>query len=349
VRILVLGDNRSFHTYRFFKAYKEKGVEVLCYGLEKGESLCPEIPVKGGRRTKYLLAVPSVKKIVKNFNPDFIHAHMAGNYGLVALLTGIPYILSLWGPDIVEFPFKSPLHFFLTKLILKKASLIHTDSQFALWILEKCFRVGRDKVMVFPFGISRPFFRGEVEKFREFPVIFSHRKLEQVYGHEVTIKALKILKDQGIDFKFYLASFGSEEGRLKKLVKELKLEERVFFTGKLEEEELASLMAKCHIFVSSAFSDTTPNSLLEAMALYNFPILSDLPVYREWIVDRLNGLFYKVGDPEDLASKLKMVIEDWEKFKLALHYNRRIAEEKASWEANFSSFLEKLEELRDRR
>uniref|UniRef100_A0A7V3ZWX7 Glycosyltransferase n=1 Tax=candidate division WOR-3 bacterium TaxID=2052148 RepID=A0A7V3ZWX7_UNCW3 len=342
MRVLVLGDNTSFHTYRWFEAYKSAGFEVRAIGFEDGESLCERLSPNGKGKLKYLLSIPKLKDVIRKYNPDLIHAQMAGNYGLMAYLTGKPYILSLWGPDVVESPFKSVLHKSMIKKIVKKAQIVHTDSHLVRWFLVKGFGVDPEKIVVFPFGISSKFFEYQVKK----PIgeinLISHRKLERLYGHDVILKAVKLLKERGIDFKLYIASFGSEEENLKRLALKLGIANMVVFTGKLNEDDLITFLGKSHIFISSAYSDTTPNSLLEAMALKVYPVLSDLPVYREWVVDGLNGCYFKPGDDFDLANKLEQVIKNLSKLESFLTINRVIAENLANWDKNFESFRNHL-------
>ncbi|MDI6850327.1 MAG: glycosyltransferase family 4 protein [bacterium] len=342
MRVLVLGDNTSFHTYRWFEAYKSADFEVRALGFEDGESLCERLSPNGKGKLKYFLSIPKLKEVIREFKPDIIHAQMAGNYGLMAYLTGKPYILSLWGPDVVESPFKSVFHKTLIKKVIRNALLVHADSQLVRWFLEKGFGVDAEKIVVFPFGISSKFFEYEIEK----PVgkinLISHRKLERLYGHDVILKAAKLLKERGVGFKLYIASFGSEEEKLKRLALKLGIANMVVFTGRLDEEDLISFLSKSHIFISSAYSDTTPNSLLEAMALKVYPVLSDLPVYREWVIDGLNGSYFRPGDEFDLADKLEHIIKNLSKLDIFLSINRLIVENLANWDKNFESFRNRL-------
>lgn len=342
VRVFLLGDNRSYHLFRFYNAYKDRGIDVKCGGIEEGESFCEKLSFTRKGTLKYLLSVPKIKRIAKEFETDVIHAHMAGNYGLMAMLTGLPYVVSLWGPDIVEFPFKSPFKYLVTRIVLKRAILVHTDSYFISFLLEKVFRVPKEKIVVFPFGISKAFFEAVWEKEREDIIIFTHRKLEREYGHEVILRALRILKENKVKFRAIFASFGSQEGELIRLTRELDLEREVVFTGKIDEKELIALLSKANIFVSAATTDTTPNSLLEAMALGAFPVLSDLGIYREWIVEGINGYYFKRGDAFDLANKMLFVIKNRHYLNRALEINREIALKYANWDENFKNFLSVL-------
>ncbi len=345
VKILILGDNTSFHTYRWFKSYRESGFEVKAIGFEEGVSLCEGLQPIGKGRAKYVFSMPKLKTILKEFKPDLIHAQMAGNYGLMAYLTGKPYILSLWGPDIMETPFKSRAHGSIIGKILKKALLIHTDSQLARWFLEKKYGINSEKIKVFPFGISEVFFKKEIKKSSEEIVLISHRKLEKIYGYETILQALKILMEKGYKIKMYVASFGSEYEKLLKMSENLGLNNSVIFTGRVDEDRLSELLSQSHIFISASGTDTTPNSLLEAMALKAFPVMSDLPVYREWIVEGVNGYYFKLGDSEDLSNKLELAIKNLITLNDVLELNRKIVEELANWNNNFEKFKSEISKI----
>lgn len=342
VRILVIGDNTSFHTHRWLSSYREAGFEVKAGGFEEGEELCEKFPTKGKGKLKYFLSMPDFRKIVQDFKPDLIHAHMAGNYGLIASLSGIPYVISLWGPDIIETPFRSALHRNTIKRVLHRALLVHTDSHMVSWLLQKIFEIPAEKIVVFPFGVSQNFLSWNIKKSENGTYLVTHRKLEKIYGHETILRAIKILKEKGIDFKLFVASFGSESENLKRMCEDLNISDCVIFTGRLSEENLASLLAQSHIFISAALSDTTPNSLLEAMALNVFPIISDLPVYREWVIENLNGFYFEPGNYADLASKIEKAIQNRQALEHAVRLNRLIVENLADWDRNFKEFTRKI-------
>jgi glycosyltransferase involved in cell wall biosynthesis len=91
--------------------------------------------------------------------------------------------------------------------------------------------------------------------------------------------------------------------------------------------------------ISIPKSDGTPVSLLEAMAAGCLPILSDLPVYHDWITDGVNGLFAKT-DFSDLTNVLRRGIRDPRLRQQAALINRRLIQERAIWEEQFRPMLQ---------
>ncbi len=59
---------------------------------------------------------------------------------------------------------------------------------------------------------------------------------------DFTLRSLKILKDKGYDFKFYIVGKGAETRKLKRLTKELELQDCVEFLGFVKRELLPLLL-----------------------------------------------------------------------------------------------------------
>jgi glycosyltransferase involved in cell wall biosynthesis len=96
--------------------------------------------------------------------------------------------------------------------------------------------------------------------------------------------------------------------RMKALVKELGLEEKVLFPGYIPDRELVTLysMATAFLFPSSAEGFGLP--LLEAMATGCPIIASDLMVFREIAGDAIVQV--PVGDPVDLSKEMLRMLAD---------------------------------------
>ena len=117
--------------------------------------------------------------------------------------------------------------------------------------------------------------------------------------------------------------------------------------GDVDHTKIPALLREHNIYLSSALSDTTSVSLLEAIACGLFPIVTNIPANREWIVAGTNGLLFTPGDPADLA---RTAVEAWENPALRLkarEHNLGLIREKANWQDNmglvkglFESILE---------
>ena len=116
-------------------------------------------------------------------------------------------------------------------------------------------------------------------------------------------------------------------------------------TGWLSEEELWSRIGQAHIFISASLSDTTPVSLLEAMALGAVPAVSDLPANSQWVVHGLNGALFDPTQPSDIASAVEFLISNPDLMRRAREMNKALVRERANWREDFSRFLDAVRGL----
>ncbi len=80
------------------------------------------------------------------------------------------------------------------------------------------------------------------------------------------------------------------------------LKKNVFFLG--HRDDIPRVLKTIDIFVFPSLVEGLGTSLLEAMAVGKPVVISDIPTFRDFIKDKVNGLFFRVKDPEDLAEKI---------------------------------------------
>ena len=103
------------------------------------------------------------------------------------------------------------------------------------------------------------------------------------------IKALKIYKKEGMQFKFYIVGSGPEEDNLKELVSASGLQNEVEFTGQLIKTELVEYYKKADIYIQASSYEGLPHVILEAIS-HNLSIIST-PIggTNEILLDGKNG------------------------------------------------------------
>ena len=84
-------------------------------------------------------------------------------------------------------------------------------------------------------------------------------------GQQYVIKAMKKLKKDGINIKYYLAGKG-DNNYLSKLAKKYGVEDNVFFLGMLSRDELFNMMRKTDIYIQPSLQEGLPRALIEAMS-----------------------------------------------------------------------------------
>ncbi len=117
------------------------------------------------------------------------------------------------------------------------------------------------------------------------------------------IKAFVLMLDKKPNLKLMLIGDGPEKQKLKNLVKELSIKDNVIFTGFLYKNELVRALRANDVFLSACKNENMPLSVAQTMAV-GLPLIAVKENgLSELINEKINGLFCKTDDPEDMAKK----------------------------------------------
>jgi glycosyltransferase involved in cell wall biosynthesis len=151
-------------------------------------------------------------------------------------------------------------------------------------------------------------------------------------GHIYLIQAFfKILREYP-DARLILTGSGTLENYLKKLCRELKIDNSVTFTGKINYENLRQLLEKIDIYAFPSLSELFPLAILEAMAAGKPIVATDVGGIHEAMEDGKNGILVPPKNPQRLAEAIIELIRNPEKAKRMGEENRKTAMERFSME-----------------
>ncbi len=355
MRIALLGEGSVVHTLRWADYFKSRGDTVRLFTLENPPEDFRGDWKKVGRRDKshalsYTLAWPRVARALDEFAPDLVNAHFVPNYGWLGALAGRrPLAVSTWGSDVLVNPRRSPLHRWRLRFVLEKADLITSDAEMMTEVIHHYVN-GSAPVLTAPMGMDREFFDIGAESLPREPVLLQFRHLEPVYDLPTVIEALPAFLEAHPHWRVRLAGEGSQRKNLERRVASLGLDDRVSFLGRLSREQLVEELRRASLYLSASLSDSTSVSLLEAMALGAYPVLSDIPANREWVGGLGEGLYFPPGDAPALSEALRegaSLTED-QRQEAALK-NRAIIAERAIWEENMDRVREAFLDLAEGR
>lgn len=132
-------------------------------------------------------------------------------------------------------------------------------------------------------------------------------RLESHKGIDDLFRALSILKsDADANWQAWIIGDGAYETELKKLCHELKLDDRVKFTG--FRRDAIKLIECFDIQVFPSHKEGTPNTLFEAMAKGCCAVASTADGQGELLRDNQNALLFEAGDVHALAAHLEYLI-----------------------------------------
>jgi glycosyltransferase involved in cell wall biosynthesis len=361
MRILLLSDLNSAHTIKWATSLARSGLEVFVFGLSdcnhalytkdniQFSTLEIDQSITGDSRVttaklKYLKAVPKVKEIIGFFKPDLVHAHYASSYGLIGALSGFhPYILSVWGAEIFEFPLKSFLHKYLIQYNLNQADQVLSTSHFMAREINK---YTAKPIVITPFGIDLSIFKPQpgVSLFnQEDLVIGTIKALEEQYGVEYLIKAFKILrgKHPRLPLKLLIVGGGSLEKPLKTLVKELCVENETVFTGRVNYDLVPTYhnMLSVYVALSVIDSESFGVAIIEASACERPVVVSNVGGLPEVVEDGVTGFIVPPRDPEQAALAIeKLTLDSDLRAKMGQRGRARVAQ-LFNWSENLSQII----------
>ncbi|KAF2342770.1 glycosyltransferase [Flavobacterium tistrianum] len=340
-KILFLGESYRADAITWMKGLKEFGdFEIITWELQTSNNH------RSKRILEYLFAPISIRKIIKKEKPDMVIAERTTSYGFLAALSGSKTIAiaqqgrtDLWPEESKLYPYKK----FIQKYAFKKAHLIHAWGP-VMAVHMKATGVDMNKVLILPKGIDLSLFTPSTNHSNKIEAIVT-RSLQPEYRHDSILKAFGILNQKGIDFTLTIVGDGNRLQFLKDLAKELQIENKVIFTGRIPNTELPKLLQQSNIYISMPTTEGVSASLFEAMACNCYPIVSDIPGNQSWITHRENGQLIEVDHIEMLANELIWSFENAESRNLAIIRNRKFVEENANYDINMMIISKKYHEL----
>jgi len=301
-KYIIMADGKSPHTLKwaselckYFNLYvislNGYNRQLLSYVDKEQIFVVNESVNISGGNFKLLLKYFEIKKIVESIDPKYINAHYISSYGVLAALIKrtkqeVKLIQSAWGSDILVTPFESVIKKGITKFALVNADLITSDSYY---MSDKIIEISaNEKIETFPFGLEKIDEKEEIVKDKN--LVFSNRALSKNYNIMTIVEWFAKLHNK--ELRLVIANEGEQKEKLKSLVKKLGLAAQIEFVGFLTKDEQDTLYKKAQYYISIPSSDSTAVSLLEAMSFGCYPIVSNLPANREWILDECNGSFF---------------------------------------------------------
>ncbi len=289
--------------------YSSYGIELLrkSESFDTGHSLFSKL--------KYVSLLSELKTACKKFNPDLIHAHYATSYGMLAALSGFkPYLVSVWGSDVFDFPKRSFLHQQFLKYNLKNAECVISSSKIMAEEVRKYFN---GVIEVLPFGIDLSVFKRNSLR-NEQLTIGIIKSMEDYYGIEDLIRAFEIVKESRADspLKLLLIGGGTQIEKYKKLVSDLGLVSYVEFRGKIAQELVPAAHNEIDIFVNPSVHESFGVSVLEASATENTVIVTNVGGLNEVAVNNSTGLIVQQGNENELVKAICYFVDNKEQIDI---------------------------------
>lgn len=139
-------------------------------------------------------------------------------------------------------------------------------------------------------------------------VVATMARLDPVKGLDVLIRSVAILAAQRRRVKLLIIGDGASRGFLEKFAVDLGIEDKVEFTGYLDQPY--TRLASSDIYAVSSLSEGQNISVLVAMSLGVPVIATRVGGIVDMVADRQSGLLVPPGDPQALAAAIESLADD---------------------------------------
>lgn len=269
-----------------------------------------------------------LRRILDEFQPDVVHVHTQLTVGIgmlrAAVNRNIPVVATnhVMPDNMIKnikalAPISKPVGYFISEygtLLYRGASRIvmPTESALELFNLTRieapavAISNGINLTKFFPAKPSDKIY----SKFglpTDKTIISWIGRLDDEKHLDVLIEAVKNLRDDGYDFHSLLVGSGNSNDKLRTMVDEYGLNDRVTFTGLVSDEDLVELHRVGHVFVVPSPAELQCLAMLEAMACGKPVVAVDAGALGELCRNGETGFLLPVDD----VHGIKVAIEEY--------------------------------------
>ena len=331
----------TIYIYRLIAPLRKLGIEtfVLSGGGDYAEKFRKrgatvfELPIrtKSEINPRIYLALPELKKIIRENKIDLIHAH-----------TRVTQVMAFWIQKMTAVPVVATCHGFYKRRLGRRLLPAWGDRTIAIsegvaGHLENDLKVPKEKIRTVQNGIDLE----EIDKgyakhvpavvkkeygFKEQdPVIGVVARLVQDKGHEYLIDAIRILRKEFPAIRLLIVGDGKFRPALQKLVEQLKLTDAVYLLGNIE--DVTKPLSAINIFALPAtWREGFGLSIVEAMACRKPVIVSNIWALNTLIQNESTGILVEPKKSDVLAAAIAKLLKDPAKQRVISEKGRQAVE-----------------------
>jgi teichuronic acid biosynthesis glycosyltransferase TuaC len=270
----------------------------------------------------------AAKRLHKQYHFDAVWAMMAHSCGVPAGMfkerfPGVPYVLTLQEGDPPEY-IEHKMRVFGKRFPegFSRADVIQSISNFLQgWALQMGFTgkqviipnaVDTKKFMVALPDERRRELRAELGLNDTDVALVTTSRLVHKNAVDDVIKAIALLPTE---VKFIVFGVGPDEAKLKALIADLHISDRVQLRGQIGHDVMPSYLKACDIFIRPSRSEGMGNSFVEAMAAAIPVIATQEGGIADFLFDRhknpdrpTTGFAVRKDNPEDIAAAVREIM-----------------------------------------
>ena len=204
--------------------------------------------------------------------------------------------------------------------------------------------VNKEDIIVLPMGINVPRNIGEAKKEKEKTLIFVGR-LTMVKGIEDALIVLKKIVKKNKIVKLWIVGRGEARyvQKLKRMCKQLHIEDNVTFYGFVSERQKFILLARAHLLIHPSLREGFGLTIPEAGYVGTPVVAYNSPGLRDIVRNGINGILVAENSPESLASAVMQLLSD-ESLYQKLCQGAREEARQYNWDNTAKVMLDSLEQ-----
>ena len=318
----MIGPVNHLHVEDLAVAMKELGFDVVVAG--NTEALLPPTtlhehgivvhdapPAAHDTPAGILANVRWIRRLVRDDQPDIVHAHwLCGFAAFAALARAKPLVSMAWGSDVLR---ANAVKNLANRIALHGSERAVADSQ---ELLDRMVALGapRERVALITHGVDLERFAPTDEP-REAVrarlglgpgrVVLGPRTLLPLYNPETIVEAFALVADEFPDARLVLLSLFTSEFGLADRIDPA----RVHLAGRIDHDAMADYFRAADVCVSIPSSDGSPRTVWEAMACGCPAIVSDLPWAKDMIVAGRDALIVPI-EAESVAAAIRLTLRE---------------------------------------
>ena len=258
-----------------------------------------------------------IQRHIRALSPDLIHNQYHFAYPYIFSKPPIPAITTVHGITFREAPYESETLDWLRKLPrlwLERMVLRNVDHAICVseYVRETIAPLTTAKLVVIENPVSRKYFDAAN---REIPnrLLFAGAIIKRKNILSL-LKAITLLSPQ-VDVTLHIVGVAEERyyyELLREYVRQNRLERRVIFRGVVSDDELVREYEECSMVVLPSYEESAGMVLQQAMAAGKPVVATRIGGIPGIVIDKVTGRLTQVGNVQELADSVRMLLESEE-------------------------------------
>lgn len=212
-------------------------------------------------------------------------------------------------------------------------------SKFMNYEVRNLFQLPEDKVVTIPNGVVEENYRAKnpdkiINKYASpsEKIVFYVGRIVREKGIQVLIQSIPEILHHYPATKFVIAGKGPFLDNLKAQAKFLGVEDRIYFTGFISDEERNRLYQLADVAVFPSFYEPFGIVALEAMVTKTPVVVSNVGGLSEFVKDGKNGLTVNPNDSHQLADKILYVFNNEKEAEKMVKVGYQMVKDEFTWD-----------------